>query len=122
MIEWGVRKIIVVIVCLIIVSFSSWRVYQIVKNETKNSGGKCLTKKITSFDCGGGIPTYGCPHLIDVDWDEGKSCKTGSDCCSGMCQVLKEGNVCRTYIECWGGDLEYINKLGLVKKVSQCVR
>lgn len=95
-----------------------------IKDVVVQGSGTCAIKKWQewSTDCGGGLPWSDpkCGRWIDQQTyvDEGKSCVTGKDCCSGFCGLSSNGakscitsEFCNTYIDREG-----------VKHEEHCVR
>lgn len=97
---------------------------KIVNDVRYENSGSCTLKKWKglSIDCGGGMPSYSlsCGHWVQLKeyTDEGKSCLTGEDCCSGFCGKDYNGKLsCITYETC----NTYIDKDGKLVKIV-CVR
>jgi hypothetical protein len=94
-----------------------------VEVSSENSG-QCTLKRFKewSIDCGGGLPMYvpKCGHWEELKEysDNGKSCSTGNDCCSGFCGKDYNGKLsCITYGSC----STYIDKDGNLHK-ELCIR
>lgn len=88
-------------------------------NISKMSVTGCLQKFSFNWDCGGATPSYDCPHLERINWDDGERCNTGRDCCSSKCMIKEGGNICTTYTICNG---DYIDIDGNKQAGGRCFR